>query len=104
MNNVVSINRGRYSFFYPSTQKRKSNFEEKFLLTGTITSLALPPTICLAYGEIIPFMIFAGCTFLGIIMGVAMYYQRSSRLTLGIDSEIVPKVPRDKIVKLKKAA
>lgn len=105
MNNVVSISRKKFLGSFMETQNRRPDFEERFLFSGTLMSLVLPPIICLFYAEFVPFLMFAGIILLGGIAGVTIFASRNSEKVLNIKvNEVMPQAPTGKIINIKKAA
>ncbi len=76
MKKIVSINSKRFLGAYLNDQARKSNFEDKFLLWGTVAAFALPPVISLAYLELIPLAVYAGVMLSGGLTGKFFYERR----------------------------
>jgi hypothetical protein len=93
-NNVTTMQNRRP--FEPSFGRHdKGNFENTALLLGTIASLVVPPAVCLAYGEIVPFITFIGIVFFGWAGGNALYrYNRKASGLLQLNLRTIPNTPQ----------
>jgi len=73
MNNVVTINRGKFLSSYSKTQKVRRFPEQVYLLGGVILWVVLPKLVYVEYGGPVSLTMFSTLTFAAIVLGVTIY-------------------------------
>lgn len=103
MNNLISINRGRFLADYTS-KNTGSTFERTAFFAGVLLTVVLPQTIyCASHGPV-PSIAFAATALVGTIVGVTRYRQSSYWPDSSVAKRIVPRASQDDDTTMKPAA
>lgn len=103
MRKLVQINKRRFLGDYYA-QNSEHIPEETFFFAGVTFSMVLPESMLVAYGGLVPLIVFASVALLGSLWGLVRYYQSPREFLSCFGKESRPQAPPSETPKLKKAA
>lgn len=93
MDKVVSINRDMFLGWYSDAQYSERIPEVVAFVVGVISTVGLPQLILSVYGGVITFVVLAGATLVGTLIGLVVYQQVPYQLPHCVDAVTVAQSP-----------